>query len=81
MAGLIAKDLPAFTSTAERVAWAGERSWDIAEGILDKEDAFFVLWLVQGWADEPTFTDDDRRQFKVMLDVLSATIDLRFPSG
>jgi hypothetical protein len=34
-----------------RIEWAGERLWDIAEGVLDRDDASFVIALVYGWGD------------------------------
>lgn len=78
MGHMIAETLPKFANNSERIAWAGERCWDIAEGDIDQSDATFVMWLVQGWSDEPRFSAEDREKFKVLLEAIRATIDLKF---
>lgn len=78
MAGMIRRSLPEFGSNADRIAWIGDRIWDVTEGILDKEDATFIMWLLDGWVDTPTYSPHDRDQFTTLLAVLRATMALRF---
>jgi hypothetical protein len=44
-------DLPADDKLATRLRWAGERAWDIAEGLLSREGSWYVWNVVVGWAD------------------------------
>lgn len=78
MGHMIAETMPKFANNSERIAWAGDRCWDIAEGELDKSDATFVMWLVSGWVDSPQFSIEDRAKFQALLETIRATIDLRF---
>jgi len=60
-------DLPALPPGAthdERLAWAGERQWDVAEGLLTGSAATLALVVVQGWAD--LCTDAERAQYRTL---------------
>jgi len=65
MAGLIWRYKLEHVQTHEqRLEWAGERIWDLAEGKLDQEDTQFVIGQLQGWAD--VAADNERREYRAL---------------
>lgn len=72
--------IPKFTTDDQRIDWAGERIWDIAEGALNREDAQFVHWWLSGLADDPSKTSYQRQQYALLIETLRATMSLRWPS-
>lgn len=71
--------IPVFTTDDQRVDWAGERIWDVAEGNLDSSDASFLQWWLAGLCDDPAKVPHARQQFRQLLETLQATMALRWP--
>lgn len=65
-------DLPTDNSLATRIAWAGERHWDLVEGLLTSEVGWFVWNVVVGWAD--LCSTDDRQQYLAMAREIQSTL-------
>jgi hypothetical protein len=53
-------DFPA-ADIVSRLAWAGDRMWDLSEGIIPPEECGILWALIVGWAD--LCTADERRQY------------------
>jgi hypothetical protein len=50
---------------AERVEFAGDRLWDLAEGKLAREQGHFYCQLIAGWTD--LCSSADREQYRGMV--------------
>jgi hypothetical protein len=55
---------PASNDIDTRLAWAGERAWDIAEGIISRDVAAVILTTVIGWSD--LGTESERASCRAM---------------
>ena len=61
---LDAIQFPASNDQATRLAWAGDRAWDIAEGTIGRDVAAVILTIVIGWAD--LGTEAERATYRAM---------------
>jgi formaldehyde-activating enzyme involved in methanogenesis len=65
--------LPADTTLATRLAWAGERVWDVVEGLLSRDDQDYAQMAVSGWLD--LCSDDAREQYRAIYTQLTNAIN------
>jgi hypothetical protein len=65
-------EFPKSSDMATRLEWAGERAWDIAEGLVGRDVAALIQATVIGWAD--LGTEDERANYLAMADRIN---DLR----
>jgi hypothetical protein len=77
--GNLMRTAPAFASHDERIDWAGEQSWNVAEGLLDEEDAWFVYWMLKGWQDNPAWPLDVRKKYEQLAEVHYGILQLKYP--
>jgi hypothetical protein len=64
--------LPTDSKIATRLAWAGERIWDVAEGILSVEAGRYVETVIIGWSD--LCSADDKAQYLALATQLNCLL-------
>lgn len=47
-----------------RIEWAGERAWDIAEGLVSDDVAQLIITTIIGWTD--LCSDEERTAYKTI---------------
>jgi hypothetical protein len=57
-------NFPESKDLATRLAWAGDRAWDIAEGSIDRDVDAVILTTVIGWGD--LGTESERSTYRAM---------------
>jgi hypothetical protein len=65
-------EMPADDRISTRLDWAGERLWDINEGLLPETVGWFVWNVVVGWAD--LCSADERRQYLALAANLQSAL-------
>ena len=68
LASYLDLEFPSDSSLATRIAWAGERIADLAEGLLSADVGWFVWNIVVGWSD--LATTEEKRQYLAIARVV-----------
>lgn len=55
---------PESSDMATRLEWAGERAWDVAEGLVSRDVAALIVMTIIGWAD--LGTEAERANYRRM---------------
>lgn len=72
-------ELPADTEPETRIAWAGERVADIADGTIDNPHIVaFLQSLIGGWLD---VSDGHEREYQAILRQIKDMANDRWPRG
>ena len=64
--------LPTTTDHATRLAWAGDRIWDLVEGQLTKDQAHWLVNVLIGWSDMGT--EAERESYRILAGQASELI-------